>query len=107
MRDEVSGVVTFRHEHSAKVYRGIPRAQIVREGYRSGFVVVSETEGNKRTLAVRDHNLLHAIYNEDAEEEGEEIIPVILPLVGSDMHAIFELTCSENGDGIVASPLGD
>lgn len=107
LRDEVSGVATFRHERSAEIYRGIPRAQIVREGYRSGFVVVSETEGNKRTLAVRDHNLLHAIYNEAAEEEGEEFIPVILPLVGRDMHAIFGLTCSENGDGIVASPLGD
>ncbi|KAI6823044.1 hypothetical protein KC332_g8847 [Hortaea werneckii] len=107
LRDEVSGVVTFRHEHSAEIYRGIPRAQIVRQGYRLGFVVVSETEGNKRTLAVRDHNLLHAIYNEAAGEEGEEFIPVILPLVGKDMHAIFEPTCSENGDGIVASPLGD
>ncbi|RMY84213.1 hypothetical protein D0861_07063 [Hortaea werneckii] len=32
LRDEVSGVVTFRHEHSAEIYRGIPRAQIVREG---------------------------------------------------------------------------
>ncbi|RMY21143.1 hypothetical protein D0867_03512 [Hortaea werneckii] len=107
LRDEVSGVVTFRHEHSGEQSRGILRGQIVREGYRSGFVVVSETEGNKRTLAVRDHNLLHGIYNEDAEEEGEERIPVILPLVGKDMHATFQLTCSENGDKIEASPLGD
>ena len=107
LRDEVSGVVTFRQVHSGEEYRGIPRGQIVREGYRSGFVVVSETEGNKRTLAVRDHNLLHVIYNEDAEEEGVEMIPVILPLVGKDMHAIFQLTCSEDGGEIEASPLGD
>ncbi|RMX78488.1 hypothetical protein D0869_09045 [Hortaea werneckii] len=107
LRDEVSGAVPFRHEHSGEQFRGIPRGQIVREGYRSGFVVVSETEGNKRSLAVRDHNLLHLIYNEDADKEGEERIPVILPLVGKDMHAIFQLTCSENGDEIEASPLGD
>ncbi|KAI7155048.1 hypothetical protein KC349_g7243 [Hortaea werneckii] len=107
LRDEVCGIVTFRHERSREKFRGIPRGQIVREGFRSGFVVVSETEGAKRTLAVRDHNLLHCIYNEDAEEEGEDRIPVILPLVGKDMHAIFQLTCSENGDEIEASPLGD
>ncbi|KAI7225104.1 hypothetical protein KC343_g8205 [Hortaea werneckii] len=107
LRVEISGIITFRHERSGEEIQGIPRGQIVREGCRSGFVLVSETVGKKRTLAVRDHNLLHDIYNEDVEVDGEEMIPVILPLVGRDMHAIFELTCSENRDGIVASPLGD
>ncbi|RMZ20817.1 hypothetical protein D0859_15178 [Hortaea werneckii] len=106
LRDEINGIITFRHERSGEGFQGIPRGQIVREGYRSGFILVSETVGKERTLAVRDHSLLYDIYNENIEDEGVEMIPAFLPLVGSDMYAIFELTCSEDGDGIVAFSSG-
>lgn len=107
LSDNEPGVITFCLERSGEVFQAIPRAQIVQRGCRSGFVLMSEVE-KSRTLAVRDHNLLHKIYNDgNTDEDAEEMVPVIQPLVGNDMHAIFQLICSENGDEIEASPLGD
>ncbi|RMY83773.1 hypothetical protein D0862_11606 [Hortaea werneckii] len=108
LSDNETGVITFCHERSGEVFQAIPRAQIVRHGCRSGFVLMSEVDKKSRTLAVRDHSLPYDIYNDDnTDEDAEERVPVIQPLVGNDMHAIFQLTCSENGDEIEASPSGD
>ncbi|KAI7206709.1 hypothetical protein KC343_g7415 [Hortaea werneckii] len=107
LKDDRDGLIEFQHEGTGKEFRGIPRAQLVREGYPTGFVIISSTveEGKEdmepRTLAVRDHYLLWHNHNDDRSgEEGDEYeTPAILPLTEDEMDAIFELESSAKGDG--------
>ncbi|GAB1734716.1 hypothetical protein NU195Hw_Modified_646t1 [Hortaea werneckii] len=106
-KDDRDGLIEFQHEGTGKKFHGVPRGQLVREGYPTGFVIISsaveegrEEEQLPRTLAVRDHYLLWHYHNYDRSgEEGDEYeTPAILPLVEDEMDAIFELKLSEEGD---------
>ncbi|KAI6792026.1 hypothetical protein KC363_g6227 [Hortaea werneckii] len=108
LKDDVDGPIEFQHERSGRKFRGVPRGQLVREGYPTGFVIISSTveegrgeEEAARTLAVRDHHLLWLSQNDGRSgEEGDELgTPVIIPLVEDEMDAIFELKLKEEGGG--------
>ncbi|KAI6826284.1 hypothetical protein KC367_g3544 [Hortaea werneckii] len=112
IKDEFDGLIEFQHEGTGKKFHGVPRGQLVREGYPTGFVIISSTveEGRKeeeeeeekpRTLAVRDHHLLWHNHDDDRSgEKGDEYeTPALLPLIEDERDAIFELKSSEKGDG--------
>ncbi|KAI7548783.1 hypothetical protein KC331_g4200 [Hortaea werneckii] len=100
--DDSFGLFKFKHRGSGSTFEGVPRGQLVREGNHTGFVVITEVAEKRRTLAIRDHDLLedHAL---DCVRSHPSP-PKIVPLVGHQLDAIFELAYSRGGE-IEAFPM--
>ena len=102
IEDDSCGLVKFKHRGSGSTFEGVPRGQLVREGKYTGFVVITEVGEKRRTLAVRDHDLLQEYAHNCARPHPSP--PKIVPLVGNQLDAIFELAYSRGGE-IEAFPM--
>lgn len=96
IEDDSCGLVKFKHRGSGSTFEGVPRGQLVREGKYTGFVVMTELGEKRRTLAVRDHDLLQEYAQNCARPHPSP--PKIVPLVGHQLDAIFELAYSRGGE---------
>ncbi|KAI7164760.1 hypothetical protein KC349_g436 [Hortaea werneckii] len=102
IEDDSCGLVKFKHRGSGNTFEGVPRGQLVREGKYTGFVVITEVAEKRRTLAIRDHDLLQEYAPNCARSYPSP--PKIVPLVGHQLDAIFELAYSRGGE-IEAFPM--
>ncbi|KAI7200738.1 hypothetical protein KC316_g3913 [Hortaea werneckii] len=100
--DDSFGLFKFKHRGSGSTFEGVPRGQLVREGKCTGFVVITEVAEKRRTLAIRDHDLLQEYAPNCARPHPSP--PKIVPLVGHQLDAIFELAYSRGGE-IEAFPM--
>ncbi|KAI7550475.1 hypothetical protein KC331_g3154 [Hortaea werneckii] len=96
IENDCCGLVKFKHRGSGSTFEGVPRGQLVREGKYTGFVVITEVGEKRRTLAVRDHDLLQEYAHNCARPHPSP--PKIVPLVGNQMDATFELAYSRGGE---------
>ncbi|KAI6897237.1 hypothetical protein KC318_g792 [Hortaea werneckii] len=102
IEDDSFGLVKFKHRGSGSTFEGVPRGQLVCEGKYTGFVVITEVAEKRRTLAIRDHDLLQEYAPNCARPHPSP--PKIVPLVGHQLDAIFELAYSRGGE-IEAFPM--
>ncbi|KAI7223737.1 hypothetical protein KC333_g326 [Hortaea werneckii] len=96
IEDDSCGLVKYKHRGSGSTFEGVPRGQLVREGKYTGFIVITEVAEKRRTLAIRDHDLLqdHALDCVRPHPSPSKIVP----LVGHQLDAIFELAYSRGGE---------